>query len=404
LRSKKVQNYKDIVLVQEEQGLKKVVDEEVQNRLREKKQMLEMEQELREKRREEEILRNREIEAENSKYREIEKKMLQEKVASGRRMTLYEKKLALQILGNEVRDLINIESLKGYDADQEDDLIAPHCSKLIEKPVEIRKLAETATEDVFKVMDKLAENQKHVLANRDELLFFTEEELELGSKNFILSVDDLLFQIERKFLNSEEVELKLGGLQILQNLDVCEKAVAMKRLVDTICKGSFKFELIQMYGCGLDDTFLSLFSEKICEQIFPNLQELHLETNQFTGNGMSKFFQAIANSENAPNLNSVKIANQRSVDTQCTFELLNALRSNFRLNRVTFDFLRVNELNEANHLLARNGIRSKEAGISTKSRTFVLPSTTNLSDKESRNSESSDKLDSSFSSIVTYTL
>jgi hypothetical protein len=401
LRSKKIQNYKEIIMVQEEQDLKKVVDPEVQERLREKKLMLEQEQEIRERRREEEMQRNREIESENAKLREIEKTLLQQKVVSGRRMTVYEKKLALQILGDDVKNLINVETLKSEE-DDDDQAINLHCSMLSEKPVEIHKLAETASEDVFKVMDKLAENQKQTLSNRDELLFFSEEELVLGSKNFILSVDDLLFQIERKFINSPEVELRLGGLQILQNLDVNAKSAAMSSLIDTICKGSHKFEVIQMYGCGLDDNFLTLLAEKISEKSFPSLEELHLETNQFTGNGLTSLFQVLSNGENVPNLTSVKIANQRSVDTQCTAELLNALRNNYRLNRITFDFIRLNELNEANHLLARNGIRSKQAGISTKSRTSMLPAFENSDKTSSRKSTISDTLDSSLGSILTY--
>eukprot|EP00475_Leptophrys_vorax_P020356 TRINITY_DN2783_c0_g1_i1.p1 TRINITY_DN2783_c0_g1~~TRINITY_DN2783_c0_g1_i1.p1 ORF type:complete len:601 (+),score=155.67 TRINITY_DN2783_c0_g1_i1:28-1803(+) len=239
-----------------------------------------------------------------------------------------------------------------------------HASMLSDRPKHIRKLSEgkqgDSLRDVRAVLQKKHEQDAEVI--RQATLEPILQDIRDGG----------LSLLEFKHNNS----YFFGNLALnCANSDRIEKP---QELVAALAENCPNLELIQLFSSSLEDSFLLALTAAIQAGKFPKLQEVHLENNLFTGKSLRPFFEAMAEAGTfAPNLTSIKLANQKQKDTTAEALALEALRRNPNINRLSYDWTRFINVNEANTLLSKNGVASKAKGKSLLSRSSsnsrVLP-------------------------------
>jgi hypothetical protein len=229
-----------------------------------------------------------------------------------------------------------------------------HSSMLSEKPGSIRKLKDThddSMKDVMEVLKRKHERDAEII--RQTTLEPILDEIKIGGASMLEFKHNNSFFFSNLYRNCA-------------NSDRIEKP---RELVAALAENCPNLELIQMFSSSLEDSFLLALIEELRAGKFPKLQEIHLENNLFTGKSMQPFFEAMAQGASfAPHLNSIKLANQKSKDTTAEALALEALKQNPTINRLTYDFARFININEANTLLSKNGSVAKAKGKTLLSR------------------------------------
>jgi hypothetical protein len=311
-----------------------------------------MEEERRQKRRDEENAKIKQMEAENAKKREEQRLALKAKIESGEAISLFEKKLAEEWFEN-------VNSSKPSESTE------MHPSQISDRPKNVSKLNMDSS--VVKLVQGILEKKTETHFELQEDLSSFEAILDSTNSSTADSLEVNLSNLNffKQFTTPEGYQAELQS----------KKADAISKLTDSICNNE-KLELLEMYSSGLDDSFLAEFSTKIKQGNMKSIQEIHLESNLFTGKGLVLLLDALCDGEIVPNLNSVKLANQKSVDSISETAAIKLLRSNPRINRLTFDFTKPIDMAEANRLLARNGAIAKSKGQSSLSRSAKIESKT----------------------------
>eukprot|EP00475_Leptophrys_vorax_P045885 TRINITY_DN9686_c0_g1_i2.p1 TRINITY_DN9686_c0_g1~~TRINITY_DN9686_c0_g1_i2.p1 ORF type:complete len:513 (+),score=134.47 TRINITY_DN9686_c0_g1_i2:3016-4554(+) len=359
IRQKKIQRYVEDHYSKEVEQ-QQVFDTVKQQELKEKAEQARIEEEWRIQQREKEQARIRKQEAESAKKREEEKKLLMDKLESGKKMSDYERQMVQTLLQVPGCD----ETVSGPKARK----LVRHPSVLTDKPETVGKLNASASEDVLKVMVQLQNLHEQKIQQAGPMV--TLNGVVRKSPSQLVTPKEVIDYVSNAVEQLEEGEFRLNGIKSFDHLSILDRKEALTDIAKAIASKAEDIELLEMFACGLEDAFLIQLARDIHDRKYTQLQELHLESNQFTGEGMKCLFEAVAVEDNVPCLNSIKITNQKSVDAACSLALLNALKSNPSINRITFDWIKQFDAAEANNLLARNGAIAKGLNKSTISKSF----------------------------------
>eukprot|EP00475_Leptophrys_vorax_P000679 TRINITY_DN10384_c0_g1_i1.p1 TRINITY_DN10384_c0_g1~~TRINITY_DN10384_c0_g1_i1.p1 ORF type:complete len:798 (+),score=214.71 TRINITY_DN10384_c0_g1_i1:69-2462(+) len=330
----------------------KRLEDERQAMLRRKAEEIKKEEDSRIAKREAEQKKVREAEEVNDKKREADRAHLKKKIDGGRRLSIWEETMAKEMGLLAAAQSGNTSPTA---ASPEDDANGEgggghhrrHSSMMTEKP-QVRKMSESfANNDAIQVVMKTLEKAQEEKAEANKTLSTIEP-----------IIEDLRLQDPNK------TEFQFNGSPFFgqwANRDE-KKDENSVNLANAV--GSHPYLVkIEMYASSLDDQFALTLAAQISAGNMKSMESLHLESNCFSGKGMTAIFQALQDPEKAPNLRTAKMANQKfQMDNAAEQAALEMLKTNPKITKLTVDWKKTIDMAECSRLLARNANLSKRNG------------------------------------------
>jgi hypothetical protein len=375
IRQAKIKQYRETQVVAPEVAEKK--QEEEQKQLQEKQDEAKKHEELLEKKRQEENRKQAERERINEEKRQKEVELLRKKVESGKTLSAYEKMLAEKLIGLPASSdgPPNLEASDSSSVHSSTFTERPQVGRLTDNEALGKSIAITAGVLDKVMMQQTGGSSLSDLGNDGEstesLNLPSGEGLGLtiappsprsagggvtprGARTPVIVFKDIdsLIQ-EMKFEDSTLFQFNNMKFFFQFPLKSAEREKNSMSFADIISNRS-GLQKVECYNSGLDDAFLEQLSKHIKDGKFPDLKEIHLENNLFTGAGLEALMQAVSNQNVVPCLKTIKVVNQKENSTAAEQAAIETLKSNPNITKLAMDFRRDMDIANLNQLLAKN--------------------------------------------------